>query len=53
MKAAMERIKGAIKRNERVLVHGDYDTDGLTAASIMVHALRVMSLDVHYFIPIG
>jgi single-stranded-DNA-specific exonuclease len=51
MKAAVERIKGAIKRNERVLVHGDYDTDGLTAASIMVHALRVMSLDVHCFIP--
>ena len=51
MKVAVERIKGAIKGNERVLVHGDYDTDGLTAASIMVHALRVMGLDAHYFIP--
>lgn len=51
MKAAVERIKGAIRGNERVLVHGDYDTDGLTATSIMVHALRIMGLDVHYFIP--
>ncbi|HUO76687.1 MAG TPA: DHH family phosphoesterase [Thermodesulfovibrionales bacterium] len=51
MKAAVERIKGALKSNERVLVHGDYDTDGLTAASIMVHALRVMGLDARYFIP--
>lgn len=51
MKAAVERIKGAIKGNERVLVHGDYDTDGLTATSIMVHALRVMGLDARYFIP--
>jgi len=51
MKVAAERIKSAIKGNERVLVHGDYDTDGLTAASIMVHALKVMGLDTHYFIP--
>jgi single-stranded-DNA-specific exonuclease len=51
MKVAVERIKAALKGNERVLVHGDYDTDGLTAASIMVHALRVMGLDAHYFIP--
>ncbi|HXX80915.1 MAG TPA: DHH family phosphoesterase [Thermodesulfovibrionales bacterium] len=51
MKFAVERIKGAIKDSERVLVHGDYDTDGLTAASIMVHALKVMGLDAHYFIP--
>jgi single-stranded-DNA-specific exonuclease len=51
MKVAVERIKGALRGNERVLVHGDYDADGLTAASIMVHALRAMGLDVHYFIP--
>ncbi|MGD1075800.1 MAG: single-stranded-DNA-specific exonuclease RecJ, partial [Thermodesulfovibrionales bacterium] len=34
-----------------VLVHGDYDTDGLTSAAIMVHALKTMGMDVHYFIP--
>ncbi len=51
MLAAVERIKAAYHRNERVLVHGDYDTDGLTAASIMVHALKAMGVDVHCFIP--
>lgn len=51
MGVAVERIKAARKRNERVLVHGDYDTDGLTATAIMVHALKSMGMDVHYFIP--
>lgn len=51
MTAAVERIKSAWARGERVLVHGDYDTDGLTATSIMVHTLRAMGMDVHYFIP--
>jgi single-stranded-DNA-specific exonuclease len=48
---AVERIKYAWTHGERVLVHGDYDTDGLTATSIMVYTLRAMGMDVHYFIP--
>ncbi|KAF0145755.1 MAG: single-stranded-DNA-specific exonuclease [Nitrospirae bacterium] len=48
---AIERIKHALDINERILVHGDYDADGLTATAIMVHALRMHGLDVHYFIP--
>ncbi|HAM50671.1 MAG TPA: single-stranded-DNA-specific exonuclease RecJ, partial [Nitrospiraceae bacterium] len=51
MKIAVERIKSALSRGERVLVHGDYDTDGLTSTAIMVHALKTMGMDVHYFIP--
>lgn len=49
--AAVERIRSARVRNERVLVHGDYDTDGLTATAIMVHTLKAMGMDVHYFVP--
>jgi len=51
MSAAVKRIKSALALNERVLVHGDYDTDGLTATAIMVHTLRAMGMDVHFFIP--
>lgn len=51
MKIAVERIKVALHRNERVLVHGDYDTDGLTATAIMVHALRSVGADVRHFVP--
>ncbi|MDP3047866.1 MAG: DHH family phosphoesterase [Thermodesulfovibrionales bacterium] len=51
VKTAVERIKHAVDTNETVLVHGDYDADGLTATAIMVHALRTSGIDVHYFIP--
>lgn len=49
--AAVERIKEAVKRSERILVHGDYDADGLSATAIMVYALKGLGLDVQYFIP--
>jgi single-stranded-DNA-specific exonuclease len=52
MRTALERIKTAAARNEKVLVHGDYDTDGLTATVIMVEALRKSGLDVSHFIPV-
>ena len=51
LKTAVERIKEASKRSERVLVHGDYDADGLSATAIVVYALKGLGLDVHYFIP--
>ena len=51
IRIALERIKAALDRSERVLIHGDYDADGLTATAIMFHALRAIGMDVHYFIP--
>jgi len=51
IKAAVERVKTALHRRERILIHGDYDTDGLTATAIMLQALRTIGLDVSYFIP--
>src|SRR5208283_4241358 len=51
LKAAIERIRIAKKNGERVLVHGDYDADGLTATAIMIEGLREYGLDVHFFMP--
>ncbi|MFH0932935.1 MAG: DHH family phosphoesterase [Nitrospirota bacterium] len=51
LKTAVERIKEALKRSEKVLVHGDYDADGLSATAIMVYTLKELGLDVSYFIP--
>jgi single-stranded-DNA-specific exonuclease len=51
MKAAVARVKLALHRHERILVHGDYDTDGLTATAIMLQALRCIGLEAFYFIP--
>ena len=35
MPVAVDRLLGAIARNERIAVHGDYDVDGITATVIL------------------
>ena len=39
MQEAVSRIKKAVKNNERVLIYGDYDVDGVTASTLMEDAL--------------
>jgi single-stranded-DNA-specific exonuclease len=51
MKKAIERIIKARKENEKILICGDYDADGLTATSILLEGLRKLSIDADYFIP--
>lgn len=51
MRQAVLRIKSAINNKEGILIHGDYDVDGLTGAAILIETLRKTGLDVHFFIP--
>lgn len=51
LKTAVERIKAAIEKNEKILIHGDYDADGLTATAIMMKTLQTLGANVNYFIP--
>ncbi len=51
MQAAIARIKAAMTMDERVIVHGDYDADGLTATSILLYALRKINIKTDFFIP--
>ncbi len=41
MKAAVERIRQAVGRGEKVLIYGDYDVDGVTASTVMHDALKL------------
>lgn len=43
---AAERISDAIKRNERIVVYGDYDVDGITSATLLTSVLRRLGGDV-------
>ena len=51
MNIAVERISSAIKKNERILVYGDYDVDGTTAVALMYSFLRDQYSNVEYYIP--
>jgi len=51
MAPAVDRILGAIARQERVAIHGDYDVDGVTSTVILRRALELLGADVVHFIP--
>jgi len=51
IKDAVSIIKGAISAGRKILVHGDYDADGITGTAIMVSAIRRAGGEVSYFIP--
>jgi len=51
MHEAVLRIKKAIEKREKVLIHGDYDVDGITAVSILIFTLRNFGIEPDYYIP--
>ena len=51
MTVAVERIRGAVARKERIAIHGDYDVDGVTSTVILRRALEMLGADVIHFIP--
>lgn len=51
MGEAAERIKNAAAQKEKVLVHGDYDVDGITGAAILSLALQKLGISHATFLP--
>ncbi|HBC78851.1 MAG TPA: single-stranded-DNA-specific exonuclease RecJ [Bacteroidales bacterium] len=51
MNIAVERISTAIKKNEKILVYGDYDVDGTTAVALMYSFLKEQYSSIEYYIP--
>jgi single-stranded-DNA-specific exonuclease len=51
MEAAVNRIHKAIISNEKILIFGDYDVDGVTSVVILLNFLRYAGADVSYYIP--
>ena len=51
MPRAVERIRAAVARKERIAIHGDYDVDGITSTVILRRALELLGGDVVHFIP--
>ncbi|MBX9927825.1 MAG: single-stranded-DNA-specific exonuclease RecJ, partial [Gemmatimonadaceae bacterium] len=51
MSDAVARLSTAIRAGERILVHGDYDVDGMCSTALLVRSLRALGGDVEFFIP--
>ncbi len=51
MNIAVERLSTAIKKNEKILVYGDYDVDGTTAVALVYSFLKEQYSNVEYYIP--
>ncbi|MGE5378932.1 MAG: single-stranded-DNA-specific exonuclease RecJ [Bacteroidota bacterium] len=49
---AVDRVLQAVSKNERICVWGDFDVDGQSSTSLLVHALQGMGANVMYYIPI-
>lgn len=48
---AADRVAKAVRSNERIVVHGDYDCDGITSTAILVRALEARGAKVRAFLP--
>ena len=51
MEKGVDRLIEAISGNEKIVVYGDYDADGITSTVILVKFLREIHDNVSYYIP--
>ncbi len=51
IEAAVIRLVNAIRSNEKVLVFGDYDADGIISTAIMYNFLKKIGANADYYIP--
>ena len=51
MDKAVERIRRAVERGEKICVYGDYDADGVTSTAMLYTYLRRKGAAVSYRVP--
>jgi len=51
MEKTLQRIEKAIQSQERIIVFGDYDVDGISGTAILVHILNKIKANVSYRLP--
>lgn len=52
MDAAVREILTSVDRGEKILIHGDYDVDGVCSVSLLYQFLRALGARVDYYIPL-
>ncbi len=51
MAEAVQRVTDALRDNERIMIYGDYDVDGITATSLLFLVLNRLGAQVDYYLP--
>lgn len=51
MEKCVERLSTAIDNGEKIVIHGDFDADGVTSTSLLYRTFKYLGADVNYFIP--
>ncbi len=51
MESAVKRVISAIYKNEKILIYGDYDADGICSTAILFNVLKSLGVDVETYIP--
>jgi single-stranded-DNA-specific exonuclease len=52
MERAALRLADAVQTGETIVIHGDYDVDGITGTALLVETLRALGASVGYHIPL-
>lgn len=51
MAGAVDRVTEALFANEKIMVYGDYDVDGITATALLYMVLNKLGAQVSYYLP--
>jgi len=51
MDKAVIRIDNAVKKNQKILIYGDYDVDGTTSVAMVYSFLKRYNQNIEYYIP--
>ncbi len=51
MEKSVKRIVEAINNQEKIVIYGDFDADGVTSTSLLYKTLTHLDANVSYFIP--
>ncbi|SDI76297.1 single-stranded-DNA-specific exonuclease RecJ [Alteribacillus bidgolensis] len=51
MQQAVDRIRQAVQNEEKILVFGDYDADGVSSTTIMIMLLKELKANFGWYIP--
>lgn len=51
MQKSVDRIFEAIEKQEKIVVYGDFDADGVTSTSLLFKTLRHLNANVEFYIP--